>query len=228
MRHELLQRPDFGLIKVTFDRPDESLVAESGAMVGRDTAVSMKTSLRGGMLAAAKRKLLGGESMFLNTFTAGSAGASLYLAAGPEGDVIHRRLGAGELLLAQSGCFVAAEPGIQIDTKWGGVKGFFSGAGLFLLKLTGPGDLFLAAYGGLHEIEVGAAGYICDTGHIVAFTDGLEYSIRKVGGLRGLFFSGEGLVCEFRGRGKLWVQTRNPTSLATWLHPFRRVQRRSN
>jgi uncharacterized protein (AIM24 family) len=71
-------------------------------------------------------------------------------------------------------------------------------------------------------------GYVCDTGHVVAFTDGLDYRVRPVAGLKGLFFSGEGLVCEFRGSGQLWVQTRNPTSLAIFLHPFRRVRRSSD
>jgi uncharacterized protein (TIGR00266 family) len=115
---------------------------------------------------------------------------------------------------------------MTLDTKWGGAKGFFAGVGLFLLKVTGPGDLFYACYGAMHEVEVGPAGYTCDTGHIVAFTEGLQYAIRKFGGFKGLFFSGEGLVCDFSGHGKLVLQTRNAGALASFLEPFRPTQSR--
>jgi len=219
----MLQKPDFGMIRFTFEAPGEAVVAESGAMVGRDTAVEMKTGLRGGLLAAAKRKALGGESFFMNTFTATAPGQTLYIAPAPEGDVEHRRLVAGEALFLQSGCFLAASPGVKIDTKWGGAKGFFSGTGLFLIRAEGPGDLFFASYGGIHPVDVGG-GYVVDTDHVVGFEAGLDYKVRKVGGLKSLFLSGEGLVCEFRGRGRLWVQTRSPSAFGAWIHPFRPVK----
>ena len=70
MRYELLQKPDFGMIKVTFEQSGEQLLAESSAMVAKDTPIQIKTQLQGGLAAAAKRKFLGGESLFQNTFTA--------------------------------------------------------------------------------------------------------------------------------------------------------------
>lgn len=225
MRHNILQKPDFGMLRIEFEAPGEEIVAESGAMVARSTGVQMKTAMRGGLLAAAKRSLLGGESLFLNTFRASAAGETIYLSAAPEGDLVHHTIEKGRTLFVQSGSYLAGGPGIEIDTKWQGLRGFFSGEGLFLLKIGGSGDLFLSSYGGIHRMDV-TNGYVCDTGHVVAFTEGLEYRVRPVSGLKGLFFSGEGLVCQFRGQGQLWVQTRNPSSLAMFLHPFRRVRRR--
>jgi uncharacterized protein (TIGR00266 family) len=227
MRHELLQRPDFGMVRVFFERAGESLLVESSAMVAKDTAVQMKTALQGGMMAAAKRKLLGGESLFQNTFTATQPGQTLWLAAAPEGDVDVFDMQSEPLMMA-SGAFLACAPSVQLDTKWGGARGFFSGAGLFLLKAQGTGPLFFSSYGGIHTVDIGERGYICDTSHIVAFTGGLQFNVRKVGGLKSLFLSGEGLVCEFRGRGRLWMATRSADALASFLHPFRRVQRQSN
>jgi uncharacterized protein (AIM24 family) len=145
MRYDLLQKPDFTLLRIVFDAPGEQMLAESSAMVARDHAVDMKTQMRGGLLSAAKRKLLGGES--------------------------------------------------------------------------------IAAYGGIHAVDVGPAGYVCDTSHIVGFTGGLSYDVRKVGGLKSLFFSGEGLVCHFHGHGRLWISTRNPGGLVSFLQPFRSVSR---
>ncbi|PRQ06237.1 TIGR00266 family protein [Enhygromyxa salina] len=225
MQHQLIDTPDFGMLQVTFDQPGEVIVAESGAMVAMDTGIDMKTSMRGGLLAAAKRKLLGGESLFQNTFTAGGAGQRLYLAPGPEGDLRAMNLQAGESFFLQSGAYVAhVGDQLNLDTKFGGVKGFFGGAGFFMLRVTGPGTVYYCAYGALHEIDVPPEGYTIDNDHLVGFSEGLQYNVRKFGGMRGLFFSGEGLVCDFSGQGKIYLQTRNAGALAAFLHPFRPVK----
>jgi len=228
MKHEFVDKPDFGMVLITFEAAGESLTVESGAMVARDDAVEMTTKMKGGLLSAAKRKVLGGESLFLNTFTASAAGQRLYLAPSPEGDLEQMTLNDEEYIL-QSGSFMAASPTLTLDTKWAGFKGFFSGEGLFFLKVFGSGELFLNSYGGIHKIELdGVRPYTLDTSHIVAFTSGLDFNIRKIGNMKSLFFSGEGLVCEFQGKGTLWAQTRNPGALAGFLHRFRRVERNTN
>jgi uncharacterized protein (TIGR00266 family) len=188
----------------------------------------MQTSMRGGLLAAAKRRMLGGESIFQNTFTARAAGEELYLATPSEGDLKRLDLTEGESFFLQSGAYVAhVGQKLVLDTKWGGVKSFFSGVGFFMLRVTGPGTLYYASYGALHEVAVGPEGYTADTGHIVGFTEGLNYRVRSFGGFKGLFFSGEGLVCDFDGAGTLYLQTRDPSSLAGFLHPFRPVRSRN-
>lgn len=225
MQHELLEKPDFTLVKVTFEAQGEQMVVEPSAMVARDTGIDMKTNMPGGILGAAKRKMLGGESVFQNTFTASKPGETLWLAPGPEGDVETVHCDGQTPVFLSSGAFLASAPTVTLDTKWGGAKGFFSGAGLFLLKAEGQGPLFFCCYGGIHAVDVGEAGFICDTNHILGFTGGLQYNVEKVGGLKSLFFSGEGLVCRFTGQGRLWISTRNPGSLAAFVHPFRRVEK---
>jgi len=93
------------------------------------------------------------------------------------------------------------------------------GEGLFLLSATGAGDLFINAYGGIREIDLNGS-FIVDTGHIVAFEDSLTFNVKKVGSWKSTLFSGEGLVCEFSGKGKLWIQTRNLSALVAWLRPM--------
>ena len=225
MRYELVDKPDFSMVKVTFDAPGEKMVVESAAMVARSAEMSMETNMRGGLMAAAKRKLLGGESIFQNTFTASAPGETLYFAPAPEGDVEGLELNGSYSLMMSSGAFLGSAPTVVLDTKWGGARGFFSGTGLFLLKADGQGPVFFSCYGGLHAIDVGPGGYICDTSHVVAFTSGLTYSVQKIGGLKSLFFSGEGLVCNFQGQGRLWISTRNPSSLASFILPYRPVKR---
>jgi uncharacterized protein (TIGR00266 family) len=225
MQYALLQKPDFTMVRVDFNQSGEQMLVESAAMVAKDAAVEMKTQMQGGLLGAAKRKLLGGESIFQNTFTATSSGQRLFLAPGPEGDVEVIEMDGTTPVFLSSGAFLASAPTVQLDTKWSGAKGFFSGAGLFLLMAQGTGPLFFAAYGGIHAVDVGPEGYICDTTHIVGFTGGLQYNVTKVGGLKSLFFSGEGLVCRFTGQGRLWISTRNPSGLVGFLQAFRPAAR---
>lgn len=230
MRHEILDKPDFAMLRMVFDAPGERLVAEAGAMVSMSSGIDISTNMRGGLLSAAKRRLLGGESLFQNTFTATRPGQEVLLAPPPEGDIAHKVLEAGEVFFLQSGAYIAhAGPQMQLDTKWGGIKSFFGGVGLFLIKMTGPGEVFFSGYGALREHHMTPPEtMVCDTGHIVGFSGGLEYDVKSFGGFKGLFFSGEGLVCHFRGNGTLCLQTRNPSSLASFLEPYRPQKSRSN
>ena len=127
--------------------------------------------------------------------------------------------GSSEIFL-QSSAYVASSMNVDVDSKWQGFKGFFSGEGLFLLRCTGQGDLWFNTYGAMIEVPVDG-NYVVDTSHVVAFTSGLEYNVESVGGLKSLFLSGEGLVCRFHGQGKVWIQTRHPMAFANWAYPFR-------
>ena len=157
MLHELKNQPDFASLTITFEAPGEEVRTESGAMVARDTAVAMTTSLQGGFGAALKRKLLGGESLFQNTFRSSHAGERLLIAPAVEGSIGLRVLGPGEELFLQSGAYLASTPELTLDTKWQGVRGFFA-AGLFLLRAVGPGKVWYATYGALHELRQRAGG----------------------------------------------------------------------
>jgi uncharacterized protein (TIGR00266 family) len=222
MPYEIKSSPDFAFIDYQLDT-GESVVAESGAMVSMSSTIKIKTEARGGVFAAAKRKLLGGESIFQNTFTAEGGPGRVILAPGSPGDIIPFELEAERSLMIQSSAYVAATPDVQLDTKWGGAKGFFSGTGMFLLKTTGPGTVFVASYGAIYPKRCEGE-YIVDTDHIVAFQDTVEYRISKVGGIKSLFLGGEGLVARFSGQGMIYAQTRAPTALAAFLHPYRPVK----
>ena len=78
--------------------------------------------------------------------------------------------------------------------------------------------MFFHSYGALREIALEPGrDLVVDTGHLVAFTGGVDYSIGRVGGIRSIIGGGEGLVMQMRGSGSVWVQTRNLLSLAAWM-----------
>lgn len=224
MRHEIKNNPDFASLHLFLDS-GEQVVTESGAMMGMSGQLKMETNMKGGLLGAAKRAL-GGESLFLNTYTAEADGQRLDVAPSTPGDIVHLPMsGAG--VMVQSGSYMCSTPGVEVDSKWGGAKSFFGGEGLFMLRCSGQGDLWITSYGAIHPVDVQDT-YVVDTSHIVAFEETLTFKVRSVGGMKSLFFSSEGLVCEFSGRGRLWIQTRNAPALAGFVHPFRRVKTNNN
>lgn len=217
MQHEILYRPSEAMLRVMLNT-GESVCAESGAMVSMSSSVEIQTSMKGGLFGALKRSFLGGESFFVNTFTANAPGEVTFASQLP-GDIYGMEFN-GHTMYAQSGAYLAASPDIQVDTKWGGAKTFFSKEGLFLLKLSGTGHVFLSSYGAIHSIDLAAGqSYIVDTGHMVAFSEGVNYSVRRVGGIKSTLFSGEGLVCELTGPGRILIQTRSLDSFLSWLLP---------
>ncbi|MCC5814937.1 MAG: TIGR00266 family protein [Leptospira sp.] len=225
MNFEIIHKPDFPTVKVTLNN-EESIRAESGAMVAMSSNVLMETKAQGGFLASAKRALLSGESFFQNTYRATGGAGEVYFSPATQGDLEHRQLRGKEIILS-TGAYVAGSTDLIIDSKFGGFKSFFGGEGLFFLKVSGVGDLFFSSFGAIHQVEVDGE-YIVDTGHIVGFESSLTYNIQKVGGLKSLFLSGEGLVCRFTGKGKVYIQSRNHNSFAYYANSFRRVVSRSN
>ncbi len=220
MQFELRNKPDYTSLHLVLNTGDQ-VITEAGAMMGMTPGIKLETNMQGGLLGAAKRAL-GGESLFLNTYTGTAAGQRLDLAPSAPGDMEHVAMN-GRTVMVQSGSFCACTPGVTVDTKWGGAKTFFGGEGLFMLRCSGQGDLWMATYGAIRAVDV-TGGYTVDTSHIVAFEDTLSYQVRSVGGMKSLFLSKEGLVCQFSGTGRLWIQTRSAPALASFLHPFRRVK----
>ncbi len=223
--------PAFAWLRVQL-APGESVQAEAGAMVTRSPQLEMETRLNAGRKAgffrriqaffvAILRRLLGGETVFINEFS-GPQGGEVVLAPSLSGEIVHRTMGRSKPLLVQGGSYLAS--GGQVDTKlrFAGLRGLLGGEGLFFLECSGDGDLFMNAYGGIVEVECDGE-YIVDTGHIVAFDANLDFKIKGAGsGLKSLFLSGEGLVMQFSGTGKIYLQSRNLGALVGWLSPFLR------
>lgn len=212
-------RPDYSFLTVQVPA-NETLKVEASAMATMDTHVEMKTKIKGGF-----GRFLTGENIFINGFKAQNASAEIGIAPGTPGDLMHQYLD-GKTIFLQNSAYVASTANVEVETKWQGMlKGFFSGESLFLIRCSGTGDLWFNTYGAIIEVDV-TGDYVVDTGNIVAFTEGLDYEITKVGGYKSLFFSGEGFVCRFSGQGKVWIQTRSAQAFASWAHWFRPVRKK--
>ena len=218
MQVEVLYRPSFSVAQVSLDR-NEKIQVESGAMVSMPADMDIQTEAKGGLLKSLTRAMFGGESFFMNTYTAEKDGDQIVLAPPLPGDiaVIEMR---GDSLLVQSGSYVASSEGIEVDTKWSGAKTFFGGEGLIMLKITGTGTLIISSYGAIHPLELDAGEkHVVDTGHLVSLEEQIDYRLKAVAGWKSTLFSGEGLVAELTGPGKINLQTRSPDAFLAWLIP---------
>jgi uncharacterized protein (TIGR00266 family) len=226
--HEITHGPSFAMLRVDL-QPGVSVVAEAGAMVARNQQVGMEVKMnaspRASFFAKLKaffialiRKVIGGETFFVNHFTSPQPG-SVWLAPTLAGQIAYRRMN-GEKLTLSTGAYLAHVGDLDMKMKFGGLKSLLAKEGAFFLELSGQGDLWFNSYGGVHAIDVDGT-YIVDNGHLVGFEGDLEFTIKGAGGgLMGLVASGEGMVCEFSGQGRVYIQSRNVGSLVGWLTPL--------
>ena len=217
VKYDIQYGPAYALGTIQLEA-GEKIQAEAGAMVSMTDGMKMDTGVKGGIMSGLKRSVLGGESFFINTFTAEQAGHVTVAPALP-GDIVALEL-TGNTLFVQSGSYLASTADVNVDTQWSGGRTFFSREGLFLLKCTGTGTIFLSSYGAIHLIELGAGEkHTVDTGHMVAFDETVTYDVGRAGGWKTTLLGGEGLVCKLTGPGRFYMQTRSPDSFIAWLTP---------
>ena len=218
MKVEIRHDPSFAVARIVL-RPGEEFRAESGAMMATSQGVTIESSTRGGVLKGLKRSVLGGESLFITTFTAPANGGWVDVAHHLSGDIVVRDVTAEEPMSITRGCWLASATSVDLDTKWGGFKNLVGGEGGFLVRASGLGTVLLACYGALDTIVLGDDESVTvDTGHVVAFDSTVSSQIRKVtGGVVQTLKSGEGFVFDFTGPGWIMTQSRNPSALEAWI-----------
>jgi len=227
MKTEILYRPSYSMTNIKLD-PNEEIRVESGSMVSMSDGVTIQTKMQGGLLKSLARSVLGGESFFVNTYQAPAQGGEINVAPAMPGDMFVLDM-QNETLLVQSGSFVASAMSVEINTGWSGAKTFFASEGFIMLKATGSGPLVLSSYGAIHDVSLQAGQKITlDTGHLVAFSEKIGFNVRAIGGLKSTLFSGEGLVVDLTGPGRVLMQTRSMNAFISWLIPYLPKQTNSN
>lgn len=199
----------------------ESIRAESGALVTMSDAIKVRPSTGGGVMRAAARRVLAQESFFVTEYTAQLDGAWVALAPPYPGDVEVLEC-PPEGLIIQSGSFLAGAGTVDISTEFGGVARIAGREGAFVIRAQGHGKLVLSAYGAIQKFILEPRQSITvDTGHFVAASATVDYKVHLLEGFVTAGLSGEGLVARFTGPGKVFVQTRSPRELGSWLSPYR-------
>lgn len=216
MNLAIRHHPSFAVVRAEIGA-GEQISVEAGAMMAMAAGVALESKLDGGLKKGLMRSVLGGESLFVTKLTGSKDGDWVDAAPRLPGDVKVLEV-AGSLNLT-SGSWLLNDGGVTIDTKWGGFKNLMGGEGGFLIKANGSGQVVVSCYGAMEEYDVAAGEQlVLDSGHLVAYEESLTLTTRTVTkGLMQTFKSGEGLVFEFTGPGKVWAQTRNAGELVAWL-----------
>lgn len=209
-------RPSFSTLEVELS-PGQSIVAESDAMASMSSNVDIATRFNGGFFTALMRKIFGGESLFINEFKIdGTDNGSLVLTQPTPGDIEMVELHNTALYL-QPGAFVACDPTVDLSLGWAGLASFVGGEGLFRLRVSGQGRVWIGGYGGIEQVEVKDE-YIVDSSHMLAYEPTVRLGVGLAGGIFSSFFGGEGLVTRLRGRGRVYIQSRSMSGLTSWVN----------
>ena len=204
--------------------PQETVIGEPGAFMMMDADIQMNTifgdgsqaSNNGGllgMLMSAGKRLLVGENLFMTAFTnLGQGKKRVSFAAPYTGKIIALDLAAyNGKIIAQKDAFLCAAKGVSVGIEFQRRlgTGIFGGEGFIMQKLEGDGLAFMHAGGYVTEriLQPGEVLKI-DTGCVVAYTDGIDFDIEFIKGIRNFMFGGEGLFfATLRGPGKVWIQS---------------------
>jgi uncharacterized protein (TIGR00266 family) len=196
--------------------PGAQIVAESGAMARMSSNVTMRAEWNGGLLNALLLRFFARESLFVNRFDVSGAEGEVVLTQATPGDIAEVEL-RGNTLYLTSGSFIACTDGVSVGVGWAGISSLLAGEGLFRLKVSGRGTVWFGGYGSVSEVDV-SNGLIVDSGHLVAYDPVVSLKTRLSAGIFSSFFSGEGLVLEVRGAGRIYLQSRSMEGLAAWVN----------
>jgi uncharacterized protein (TIGR00266 family) len=218
MKYEIRYKPSYSLLVVTLNA-GESITAESGSMTYMQPAINVKTQKREKSLwGSLSLALIGGQSFFVNEYSATAGIGEAGFSAAPLGDIETLTVSDGHGFIIQKSAYISSQQGINLDIKWEGFsKGLF-GQGLFMIRASGQGLLFINTFGAIDKhVLLPDEKLIVDNFHLVAFSDSCQYVVRKFGGLKETLLGGEGLVTEITGPGTVYIQTKNIRELADWI-----------
>ncbi len=218
MRYEIKYQPSYSLLEIELDA-DERITGEAGALTYMTPNIDVQTRRREqSILGTLKTSILGGQSLFVTDFTAQGSTGKLALVAAPIGDITKLEVNPSKGWIIQKSAYLASTQDIDLDVRWEGFSRGLFGQGLFMVKTTGDGDLFINTFGAIdrHDLTPGEQ-LIVDNFHLVAFSDTCEYEVRKFGNWKETILSGEGLVTHIEGPGEVYIQTKNLREFVDWL-----------
>ncbi len=211
---------DLQVVEVELD-PQETVIAEAGAMSWMDDKISFEAKMGDGseanssffdtMFSAGKR-MISGESLFMTHFTnVGSGKKRVAFGAPFPGKIIALDMAECENeIYCQKDAFLCAALGTKLDISFSRKlgRGFFGGEGFIMQHLQGDGMAFLHAGGTIVKKELKGEKIFVDTGCLVAYTRGIDFDIQQAGGLKSMVFGGEGLfLATLSGHGTVYLQS---------------------
>ena len=218
MKYEIKYKPSYSMLVVSLEK-GEMITGEAGAMTYMDTTIEPHTRKREkSLLGSLGMSIIGRQSFWVNDYAAVAGPGEVGLVSAPVGDIETLEVKPNQGYVIQKSAYIASTQNVDLDIKWEGfTKGLF-GQGLFMIKVTGNGMLFINTFGAVdkHTLKPRQT-LIVDNFHLVAFSDTCNYKVTKFGGLKETLLGGEGLVTQITGPGDVYIQTKNLKEFVDWL-----------
>lgn len=199
----------------------EQMITEKGSMVWMSPNMGMET--KGGGVGKMFSKVISGESMFQNIYTANGDGMIAFGSSFP-GKIMAVEVGRGTSLIVQKSAFLASEKGVELSVHFNKKvgEGLFGGEGFIMQKVSGNGVAFIEVDGDLQEYELAAGEQlIVDSGYLLGMEGSVSMDIQSVKGVKNVLFGGEGFFnTVLTGPGKVWLQTMPISNVANAIRPY--------
>lgn len=211
-------------------QPGERIKAEKNAMVAMSGDLKLSGRMDGGLLRSLARKF-SGESFFFQEIRAETKPGWILLSPTSPGGLVAIELDGKTGITAEKSAFLAATEHVNISSKIQRLlTGFFGGEGFIVVKIDGKGTVFLSSFGALETIILTSGQeIIVDNTHLVAWEDGVSYTLGKGGtSWMSAALGGEGIIAKMKGPGRVWVQTRTPQAFRQWLGVLPRSENSGN
>lgn len=205
----------------------EAVFVERGAMAWMSDGLQVSGDLGGSLMKAVVRSAVGRESFLWARYTAEISGAWVAVSPKFPGDICAVELNPGCPLRSETGSLLAASSTVDMSVKVGSATSVLMREGASLIETQGEGTVVLGSYGAIETFELneGQPLYV-DTGHLVAWDSSVAMRPSTLQGVMNSALSGEGIVAELTGPGRVWLQTRAEQQLSSWLFPERGQDRR--
>lgn len=201
----------------------ECMMTEKGSMSWMTPNMKMETTSNGG-IGKALGRMLAGESIFQNRYTAEGGEGMIAFASSFPGTILPVEITPDRPVIVQKSAFLAGVESVDISLflpkKLG--AGFFGGEGFIMQKLSGEGIVFVEIDGSTVEYDLAPGQQmIVDTGYLAMMDATCSMDITAVKGAKNMFFGGEGAFnTVITGPGKIVLQTMPVNSVAGALIPF--------
>ncbi|MCQ2555559.1 MAG: TIGR00266 family protein [Clostridia bacterium] len=201
----------------------EKMFTESGSMSWMSPNMLMETTSNGG-LGKALGRMLSGEKLFQNIYTATGGPGMIAFASSFPGSIKAFEIAPGHGMIFQKRSFLAAEMGVTLSTHFNqkASVGLFGGEGFILQKVSGNGIAFAEFDGHVvqYELKPGQK-IVVDTGYLAAMDETVNMEVQTIRGAKNVLFGGEGLFnTVLTGPGRVWLQTMPIPNLAGVLKPY--------
>ena len=219
MKFEIKYKPSYAMLVANLEQ-GEMITAESGAMTYMTPNIEVHTRKREKSLwGSLGLSIIGGQSFWVNDFTATNGAGEAAFVAAPVGDIKQLDIAPGSGYIIQKSAYIASTQGIDLDVKWEGfTKGLFGQGLIHDTRHWQRTNVHQHLRRHRHPYPPTRSNPRCrQLPSWLVLANPAATKSPDVGGIKETLLSGEGLVTQITGPGEVHIQTKNLQEFTEWL-----------